>query len=164
MYVTHCFTPSLFIVPFRLTHGPAFGIFDRTRSGDDVGCETLAARLSKLRPRIHVVGHIHEAHGAHIHGWDPATDFAPPLVQNGADDVYTDIEIDTADNNLQNTMDTYVEGYTLPKVDGSEGTLMDTTVFVNAANWPSGKFAWKAGKKSPFGGPYFQPVVVDLKD
>lgn len=31
-----------------------------------MGCETLAARLPQLRPRLHLFGHIHEAHGAEI--------------------------------------------------------------------------------------------------
>ncbi|KAF8652642.1 hypothetical protein AX16_004274 [Volvariella volvacea WC 439] len=52
-----------------LTHGPAYGIFDQTRSEDEVGCEDLRRRLLELRPRLHVSGHIHEARGAHIHTW-----------------------------------------------------------------------------------------------
>ena len=60
--------------------------------------------------------------------------------------------------------------------DFSEGLMLNPgnvsrTVFVNAANWPSGRHSWRAttvgdhGKrKVPFGGPGFQAVVVDLKD
>ncbi|KZT06465.1 Metallo-dependent phosphatase, partial [Laetiporus sulphureus 93-53] len=56
-----------------LTHGPPYNVFDTTIIGEHVGCETLAARLPSLRPRLHVFGHIHEGHGALIHEW-PASD------------------------------------------------------------------------------------------
>ncbi|MCE9584539.1 MAG: metallophosphatase domain-containing protein [Planctomycetes bacterium] len=47
-----------------LTHGPPRGILDRTMSGDEVGCDALAAEVgSRVRPRLHVFGHIHEAYG-----------------------------------------------------------------------------------------------------
>jgi hypothetical protein len=60
--------------------------------------------------------------------------------------------------------------------DFSEGLMLDAgnvsrTVFVNAANWPSGRHAWRATtagdrdkRRVPFGGPGFQAVVVDLKN
>jgi hypothetical protein len=41
---------------------------------------------------------------------------------------------------------------------------VERTVFVNAANYPSGKMAWRGTHRVPFAGPGFQPVVVDLKD
>ncbi len=76
-----------------VTHGPPQGILDRTMGGDQAGCEALAAELSfdsacglaqdkqgreghrrektfsrpclrgRLKPRVHVFGHIHEAYG-----------------------------------------------------------------------------------------------------
>ena len=51
-----------------VTHAPAFGRLDRTRSGEHVGCERLAERLEALDaegagPRLHVHGDIHEAAG-----------------------------------------------------------------------------------------------------
>lgn len=46
-----------------ITHGPPFGILDRTATGQHVGCEDLSARLAQVRPRLHVFGHIHEAYG-----------------------------------------------------------------------------------------------------
>lgn len=40
-----------------------------------------------------------------------------------------------------------------------------TTVFVNAANYPSGHLAVRDGiRLNLFAGPGFQPVVVDLKE
>ncbi|KAI0068635.1 Metallo-dependent phosphatase [Artomyces pyxidatus] len=56
-----------------LTHGPPHGILDRVTSGMSVGCESLLARLPELRPRLHVFGHIHEAHGVQIGEWVPPT-------------------------------------------------------------------------------------------
>jgi predicted phosphodiesterase len=46
-----------------VTHGPPHGILDRTVVGEDVGCEELLAAVARVRPRLHVFGHIHEAYG-----------------------------------------------------------------------------------------------------
>lgn len=47
-----------------LTHGPPQGILDRTFDRRAVGCEALRERLRTLgKLRLHVFGHIHEAHG-----------------------------------------------------------------------------------------------------
>lgn len=47
-----------------VTHGPPFGVLDRTVSGTDVGCEELRPAVARVRPRLHVFGHIHEGAGA----------------------------------------------------------------------------------------------------
>ena len=46
-----------------VTHGPPAGILDRTVAGEDVGCEDLAQALQRVRPRLHLFGHIHESYG-----------------------------------------------------------------------------------------------------
>lgn len=46
-----------------ITHGPPHGVLDRTWDGRSVGCEELAPIVAQRRPRLHVFGHIHEAHG-----------------------------------------------------------------------------------------------------
>ena len=46
-----------------VTHGPPFGILDMTARGEAVGCEELLAAVARLKPRVHIFGHIHEAHG-----------------------------------------------------------------------------------------------------
>ncbi|KAF9558975.1 Metallo-dependent phosphatase, partial [Agrocybe pediades] len=124
-----------------LTHGPAHQIFDRIVRGDEIGCEALRTRISELRPRLHLAGHIHEAHGAYVHTWDPSSNFEPPEVQN--DHAF-----------LENSQD-------LPSgvPDDAERTL-----FINAANWPMGVNARRNGVQSAFGGPGFQAVVVDMKE
>jgi predicted phosphohydrolase len=48
-----------------VTHGPPFGIGDRTWSGSHVGCEDLLRRVRQVRPRLHVFGHIHEGGGVY---------------------------------------------------------------------------------------------------
>ena len=51
-----------------LTHTPANGVLDLARSGVRAGCETLSATLDELKQcKMHVFGHIHEAHGAIVH-------------------------------------------------------------------------------------------------
>lgn len=52
-------------VEILMTHTPAFGILDQTRRGKKAGCPKLAERIEALEScRLHVFGHIHEAHGA----------------------------------------------------------------------------------------------------
>jgi Icc-related predicted phosphoesterase len=52
-----------------LTHTPPYEVLDKTRRGKNAGCDVLAARLEQLHAcRLHVFGHIHEAHGASIVG------------------------------------------------------------------------------------------------
>ena len=46
-----------------ITHGPPQGIGDLCYDGAKVGCEELLAALGRVRPRVHVFGHIHEAYG-----------------------------------------------------------------------------------------------------
>jgi Icc-related predicted phosphoesterase len=48
-----------------VTHGPAFGTLDTVtgRQYDNLGCELLAERIERLRPKIHICGHIHSGYG-----------------------------------------------------------------------------------------------------
>lgn len=48
-----------------ITHGPPFGIGDRTWGGSHVGCEDLLRRVRQIQPRLHVFGHIHEGGGVY---------------------------------------------------------------------------------------------------
>lgn len=47
-----------------ITHGPVFGIHDRTISGLPVGCEDLLPVIQRIKPKVHLCGHIHEAYGS----------------------------------------------------------------------------------------------------
>lgn len=46
-----------------ITHGPPYGILDKTAQGDHAGCEELMDAIKRVSPGIHVFGHIHEAYG-----------------------------------------------------------------------------------------------------
>ena len=46
-----------------ITHGPPYGILDKTRRGEMVGCEELLKKVWEIKPKIHVFGHIHEGYG-----------------------------------------------------------------------------------------------------
>ncbi|MBK8255839.1 MAG: metallophosphatase domain-containing protein [Polyangiaceae bacterium] len=59
-------------VDVLITHGPPFGILDRTVSNQAVGCEELRKAIDRVRPRLHVFGHIHEGAGSHV---EPGTLF-----------------------------------------------------------------------------------------
>jgi len=46
-----------------VTHTPPYGILDRINTGEHVGCEDLRRALQRVKPKIHVFGHIHEDRG-----------------------------------------------------------------------------------------------------
>ncbi|KAG6907199.1 hypothetical protein DXG01_009979 [Tephrocybe rancida] len=154
-----------------LTHGPPSRILDLTRTQAFAGCADLRKNLPRLRPRLHVFGHIHESRGAHIHAWGLEGDDELPEVKTFDGDSEDD-DMDDLDVHLDE------EAYEFEGADtssdeeetGSEsrdghGTRSEPeTVFVNAATYPTGKRAWRRGHRIPFGGPGFQPVVVDLQD
>ncbi len=50
-------------VDVLVTHGPPLGILDRIPRGEKVGCADLLAELPRIRPRLHLFGHIHDAYG-----------------------------------------------------------------------------------------------------
>lgn len=50
-------------VDILITHGPPYGILDKTFDGDFAGCEALLEVVKKIKPKIHVFGHIHEGYG-----------------------------------------------------------------------------------------------------
>lgn len=51
-----------------ITHGPPRGVLDRCWDGRRVGCEDLLDAVRRLRPRLHVFGHIHESRGREAQG------------------------------------------------------------------------------------------------
>ena len=46
-----------------VTHGPPLGFGDKCDDGERVGCEDLLRHLSRVKPRLHLFGHIHEDRG-----------------------------------------------------------------------------------------------------
>jgi len=47
-----------------ITHGPSYGKLDTTdRSDKHLGCKLLAERITEIKPKIHVFGHIHPGSG-----------------------------------------------------------------------------------------------------
>jgi Icc-related predicted phosphoesterase len=47
-----------------VTHGPPYGILDFSRdSGLHSGCRELLDAVMRVRPKLHVFGHVHGAHG-----------------------------------------------------------------------------------------------------
>jgi predicted phosphodiesterase len=50
-----------------ITHGPPEGILDINMEGESCGCSSLAYHAERVKPLIHVFGHIHEQHGYKIH-------------------------------------------------------------------------------------------------
>jgi Icc-related predicted phosphoesterase len=51
-------------VDVLVTHSPPINILDRTWSKENVGSPSLLAEIAgRIKPRVHVFGHIHEAYG-----------------------------------------------------------------------------------------------------
>ena len=46
-----------------ITHGPPKGILDKTKRGEEAGCEELLKKVLEVNPKIHAFGHIHEGYG-----------------------------------------------------------------------------------------------------
>ena len=59
-----------------VTHGPPHGILDETHyisyvgENPHVGCEELFKAVKRIKPRIHIFGHIHHAIGKHVQEWE----------------------------------------------------------------------------------------------
>jgi Icc-related predicted phosphoesterase len=49
-----------------ITHGPPFGILDDTIQGQRVGCEELYKKVTQVKPKYHIFGHIHYGYGMKI--------------------------------------------------------------------------------------------------
>jgi Icc-related predicted phosphoesterase len=47
-----------------ITHTPPYGILDRNRFGQSLGCHDLLDRIVAIHPRLHVFGHNHASAGA----------------------------------------------------------------------------------------------------
>lgn len=62
-------------VDILVTHGPPKNMLDLTqRSKENVGCPVLARHIKRVKPIMHVFGHIHEERGVHItYGDSPTT-------------------------------------------------------------------------------------------
>ncbi|KAL0955416.1 hypothetical protein HGRIS_001663 [Hohenbuehelia grisea] len=169
-----------------LTHGPPYNALDATRLREHVGCRALAERLPLIRPRIHLFGHIHEAHGARVIDWDLQAREAVPWNTPGQhaadapeeirtlDEDDTSLAVASVDGSLDAASCTFSNGAKAVSRAGTGAVKVDAapddfstlgrTVIVNAANWPTGPRAWRDGANVPFGGIGFQPVIVDLKD
>ncbi len=51
-------------VDILITHGPPKGIRDKAPSGYDCGCPLLREEImNRIKPRLHVFGHIHDGYG-----------------------------------------------------------------------------------------------------
>ena len=46
-----------------MTHGPPEGILDKNLDGFPCGCVHLKSAVERVKPKLHVFGHIHEAYG-----------------------------------------------------------------------------------------------------
>ncbi|KAJ6532766.1 Metallo-dependent phosphatase-like protein [Mycena vulgaris] len=162
-----------------LTHGPPRNIMDFTNSKDRAGCATLSARLPELKPKLHVFGHIHEARGAHLHHWTRGSgqlgvqnaiqlgikvgNANIPDAREDEDSEYEDVEEPELNSDESDSdSDDGVVLLEVPETADGVAEEAEETVFVNAANWPSGPNARRTGLRVKMGEQSFQPIVVDM--
>lgn len=56
-------------VDILITHGPAWGMLDTVNGkGPNLGCEDLIQAIVRVKPKIHVCGHIHTGNGYYFNG------------------------------------------------------------------------------------------------
>ena len=55
-------------VDILVTHGPPRGFGDQTVYAEEVGCRDLLAAVERVKPHVHVFGHIHEGAGIYSNG------------------------------------------------------------------------------------------------
>jgi Icc-related predicted phosphoesterase len=54
-------------IDILITHGPPYGILDKTIQNHKAGCKDLLKKVMEVRPQFHIFGHIHESYGREIH-------------------------------------------------------------------------------------------------
>jgi len=148
-----------------MTHGPPRGILDLTIGHSRAGCPALLRHLGRMAnpPRLHVFGHIHEARGALIHKWDPNPDRDPEAAATNASSIGT-----SWSESEDSTSPSGSAGNDGQRSNVASATVdrerWKETVMVNAANQPAGAHRMLNQMRVPFGGPGFQPIIVDLLD
>jgi Icc-related predicted phosphoesterase len=72
-----------------ITHGPPWGQGDMTYGGERAGCRDLLDVVERIRPKLHVFGHIHEGAGIYrIPGNSPSRSEQTVLVNPSICDVH----------------------------------------------------------------------------
>ena len=56
-----------------ISHAPPLGLLDEAYGNRHVGCDHFLAALKRVKPRVAVFGHIHEARGTQTEKWDDGT-------------------------------------------------------------------------------------------
>jgi Icc-related predicted phosphoesterase len=55
-------------IDILVTHTPPYGIGDRTSRGESVGCRDLLEAVRRIKPKLHIFGHVHERYGQYSDG------------------------------------------------------------------------------------------------
>ena len=50
-------------VDVLITHGPPYMTLDMSKGGDYCGCQDLLDAIARVKPKLHIFGHIHEGYG-----------------------------------------------------------------------------------------------------
>jgi len=51
------------VVDLLITHGPPKGFGSFTKFGRDIGCNVLLTHVQRVKPTIHLFGHVHDSYG-----------------------------------------------------------------------------------------------------
>ena len=70
-------------IDILVTHGPARGFLDTNDNDNRLGCKSLLKYIKKIKPKIHIFGHIHGGYGIYTHNWGESyTNFINASVLN----------------------------------------------------------------------------------
>jgi len=75
-------------IDILITHGPPFGILDRTVHGDYTGCSDLLKEIETRKIKLHIFGHIHEGRGTSTRTSDDGTHQTIFLNASSIDETY----------------------------------------------------------------------------
>jgi hypothetical protein len=53
-------------IDILVTHGPPYGLLDFEATGGHAGCSELLAAVAKIKPKLHIFGHIHGSYGLRL--------------------------------------------------------------------------------------------------
>lgn len=81
-----------------ISHGPPWGLGDKTQRGESVGSMSLLTQISLLKIPLTFCGHIHEAYGAYTIGGSPSQVYNVSLVNSKYKPAHKLVEVEYARN------------------------------------------------------------------
>ncbi|EEQ27948.1 hypothetical protein McanMca71_005185 [Microsporum canis] len=137
-----------------VTHTPAKNHLDLTTHHGNIGCEYLRQALWKIRPRLSICGHVHEARGYERVKWD-VNDMEPEATGTFGEISTTVGTLPPRESKKMSRVD--LTGKTYPRLanEGPMDPARNETCFINASILAT-HYPHPGGRK------FNAPIVVDI--